>query len=268
MSTEISDDSNECKLTKNIMGFTSYYAKKLPGTMTVIENDQFVVVDTGLSSSYFNIASSPSEVEVKQVNKICNYFKEQRKPFSWWAKADDPALVGSINKSSLKNEATYVGMNLDFKDFRDERLAKEELVIKRVVNAKVLLDFARVVQHQFIGSVEEKMIIPYYKKVAKLDLSKKSSLVHYLSYKDGEVVSSITTYLSGNVVGLYNLSTYKQYRRKGYGTALVCYALNRARESGATSGVLMSSLSGVGLYKKIGFKELNDVYVYQNRHLI
>jgi len=55
------------------------------------------------------------------------------------------------------------------------------------------------------------------------------------------------------VVGLWNVATLPEARRRGAATAVTLAALDDARSTGATMAVLASTDEALSLYQRLGF---------------
>src|SRR4051812_26140804 len=73
--------------------------------------------------------------------------------------------------------------------------------------------------------------------------------------KQKKVVCACTTVLDSNsVLGIYNVTTLKEHRKKGYAFQMLIECLKRAKETGAIDLVcLQSSQLGYQIYKRLGF---------------
>lgn len=81
-----------------------------------------------------------------------------------------------------------------------------------------------------------------------------SSWVHVIGRHDGEVVSTATVHLTGDVAGVYFVATHPDARGRGAGTAITRAAMAEARRRGATLAVLGSSPMGQRIYERLGFR--------------
>jgi GNAT superfamily N-acetyltransferase len=87
--------------------------------------------------------------------------------------------------------------------------------------------------------------------------------VGYVGYLDGEPVATAATVTAAGVVGVYNVATLPQHRRRGHGEALMRYALERARqESGCERTILQATEYGLPLYLSMGYRTVTSVEVY------
>ncbi len=85
----------------------------------------------------------------------------------------------------------------------------------------------------------------------------------WVGYVDGEPVSTAATVIGGGAVGIYNVATVPNYRRGGYGEAVMRHALERARlEHGLSRTILQSTPQGYELYRRMGYRTVTSVAVF------
>jgi len=76
-------------------------------------------------------------------------------------------------------------------------------------------------------------------------------------------VSTTATIECGGTVGVYNVATMPEFRRRGYGEAVMRYALADAERVRAPRPiVLQSTEAGLRLYEKMGFRTVARFSVY------
>ena len=78
----------------------------------------------------------------------------------------------------------------------------------------------------------------------------------YVGYVDDRPVATSMGYTSGGTIGVYNVATLKDARRRGYGAAVTRHAVAAGATRGATVAILQSSSMGLPVYEKIGFREV------------
>jgi ribosomal protein S18 acetylase RimI-like enzyme len=85
----------------------------------------------------------------------------------------------------------------------------------------------------------------------------------YVGYADGEPVSTAAVVMGGGAAGVYNVATLPGHQRRGYGEAVMRYALDEARrEHGVAQSILQSTPAGLRLYERMGFRTVTRVAVY------
>ncbi len=92
------------------------------------------------------------------------------------------------------------------------------------------------------------------------------ALSGWVGYHEGKAVSTAATVDSGNAIGLYNLATERPYRERGFGEALMRYAIRQAiTRAGDKPLVLQSTRQGLRLYQRLGFRNVGRILVFPSR---
>ena len=78
---------------------------------------------------------------------------------------------------------------------------------------------------------------------------------HLLGRLDGAPVATATLLPAGGIVGIYDVSTVPEARRRGIGTAMTLAALHQARNLGYEVAFLQPSNMGRPIYERIGFRQ-------------
>ena len=91
----------------------------------------------------------------------------------------------------------------------------------------------------------------------------KSPVRMWIGYHDGVAVTSAATVEGGGALGIYSVGTLTEWRGKGCAEAAMRHAIQSAREEGASGPlVLQSSLSGLPLYRALGFRKITRYSVF------
>jgi len=85
----------------------------------------------------------------------------------------------------------------------------------------------------------------------------------YVAYAEGEPVSTAAIVIGGGAIGVYNVATMPAYQRRGYGEAVMRYAIEDAqRRYGIERSILQSTPAGYKLYERMGYRTVTRVAVY------
>jgi GNAT superfamily N-acetyltransferase len=85
----------------------------------------------------------------------------------------------------------------------------------------------------------------------------------YVGFVKGRAVSIVAIVAAADVLGVYSLSTLPEFRRRGYGEALLREALIRERaRTGLDHTVLQSTDAGYSLYRRMGFHDVTRFTVW------
>jgi len=78
----------------------------------------------------------------------------------------------------------------------------------------------------------------------------------YVGEVDGEAVVTAMSVTVGDAVGIFNVATLADHRRRGYGAAITARAARDGFLNGASWAWLQSSAVGYGVYERLGFTTL------------
>lgn len=85
----------------------------------------------------------------------------------------------------------------------------------------------------------------------------------FVGFVKGRPVSIVAVVAAADVLGVYSLSTLPEFRRRGYGEALLREALTRERaRTGLEHIVLQSTDAGYSLYRRLGFRDVTRFSVW------
>ncbi len=94
-----------------------------------------------------------------------------------------------------------------------------------------------------------------------LEMAIRSDLAYYYAYYEGkELLGYISTMFDGEIIEILNFCVNKNHQGKGIGKRLLAYVLSYLNTIGAKSSILevrQSNIKAIGLYKKIGYKEIS-----------
>ncbi len=82
---------------------------------------------------------------------------------------------------------------------------------------------------------------------------------YYVGRLGGAPVATAELFVGEGVAAVHHLVTLSEVRRRGIGSAMTRRLLGDARALGYRVGVLTASPSGIGNYRRIGFREYCEV---------
>ncbi|MDH6554775.1 GNAT family N-acetyltransferase [Streptomyces sp. SAI-041] len=133
----------------------------------------------------------------------------------------------------------------------DEGLPEEQTVDGlrvRVVPVNELDRYARTVAAGFEAPYE------MFEVLAEPSLGETDGLAFYLAELDGVPVGTGMTAISGDLTGIFNITTLPSYRRRGYGRVITLEMVRAGFAAGAGTAYLYASEMGEPVYQSVGFR--------------
>jgi GNAT superfamily N-acetyltransferase len=224
------------------------------------------IASVGVSFQMFNAAflSQPvtSEADLRQrIATASVFFGGRGLEWSYWV------CEGWFNGKLRQRARQLLRKNLHLAS-ELPGMAAERLLPS--VRPLALLDVRRVIDQPTraafcdIGAICFNVPAAWFREVFENEKVWKD-FVGYVGYVDGEPVSTAATVVACGVVGVYNVATLPSRQRRGYGEAVLRYALDRAREEHRVERtILQSSAQGLRLYERMGYRTVTHVSVYSS----
>lgn len=242
------------------------HAGTIPGVskgMKVYHSENLTCVDSNIPCDTFNIIhiTNGQRLAKDELIQVVDHFRKKEFPFCIWINHENlTEHVKSLFSSLVIDQKNIEpGMILDLSRYH---LIENELYanIRIVKTRKELDDFARVIASNWVPPDEN--VINYYNRVADHILSHpKNMFVIY--HQDNEAISALELFPSDDkTVGLYGLATLERFRGRGIGSAMMTYALNKAKVHGYRHAILQASEDGIGIYTRYGFEVITRYYEY------
>jgi len=84
----------------------------------------------------------------------------------------------------------------------------------------------------------------------------------YLGFLSGRPVGTAVRITTGDVAGIYGVSTLPGFRRRGFGEAITRHAAIEGYQEGCRTSYLQSSKAGRSVYERIGFRWVEDYQLW------
>jgi len=239
----------------------------------IAELDGVSIASLGASFQMFNAAFLNRHVPTSEdmedrLNRARRLFLARGLPWAFWicedwlARPVRRALVGACERFALRPAAEMPGMVADsLRDparFSLRGRAAPGLEMRRAEAPRVMQDF------RSIGSVCFHVPPAWFNEVFD-DSMPSRDFTCWVGYRGDTPVTTAATVVSDGVIGLYNVATAPDARGKGYAEAATRHAIASAsRESGLTRVILQSTAQGERLYKRLGFREVSRVVVFNS----
>ena len=232
------------------------------------ETNEYLQLDFGLRCfspqgiMYSNLNQDKADTLIEATS---SYFEMLQLPFIWAVDPrTNPRDMGErLLSNGFKFEGPYPSMAVDFNELIDKRRDVEGFsyeVVEDEESCRIFWDvwgdgypmpktFEDVLCNAFIYNGFKEG--PY-----KL----------FLGYLDGKPVATAIQLLAVGVAGVHDITVLPSARGKGIGTEMTLTPLRDAKSLGYRYGVLCATELGIGIYRRLGFKEYLKWDFYMKFH--
>jgi len=239
----------------------------------IAELDGVSIASLGAAFQMFNAAFLSREVSgledlESRFHAARQVFDSRRMPWSFWV-CDEwlprPVrrdLVRTCESFGMRAVTEMPGMIADSLRetgrFSLRSRPAPELEIRRADNARIMSDF------RAVGSACFHVPPAWFGEVFD-DTVPSREFRCWVGYHEGRPVATAATVASHDVIGLYNVAAIPGEQKKGFGEAITRHAVSEAaKESGLQRVILQSTWQGERLYRKLGFREVSRLVVFNS----
>lgn len=232
--------------------------------------DHTTIVRTGFPDQELNIVFmlKPSKFAEEIVRSVRESFVDTKTDYevvvSPEASETSKPIVRELDLTLLRKEP---GMLMDSLPTSHRRQSKG-FEIHRVENLDELLTFFKSMNagfgstsdslHSYIETNRQRWI-----KAGKLNTRGSS---YYIGYHHGKPVATSVRYASDHIAGIFAVSTVEEFRRRGFGEAMVWRAVIDGKlEEDCNMSFLQASDMGRPLYERMGYRVLVEYDVWSQK---
>lgn len=156
-----------------------------------------------------------------------------------------------LNLNHMKVKSQLVMMNLSFTDrnFEAQKSDSDNSIVK-IYTVEQAQEWAVACGSAFGYGIDSAVI-------EQLITDHQATIYAYVI--DGNIAGTAIGYHTGDTLGIHQLGTVPDYRKRGVADALMQQLLNLAKESGCITVSLQASQAGLHLYERLGFKALGHL---------
>ncbi|HZC06184.1 MAG TPA: GNAT family N-acetyltransferase [Ktedonobacterales bacterium] len=209
----------------------------------------------GVVRAHFPVDISPDALS-SAIQQAIDYFAGHRQSFLWRVGPSTslPHFAAQLSAGGLTHAEDEPGMAMPLDKLSEERPTPSGLTIVAVRDETSLRDWVSVAGKGYGEGVD--ILAARLAVHQDLDLGDNLPLRRYVAYLDGQAVAMSALFLGAGVAGVYEVATVADARRRGIGTAITTAPLLHARKLGYRIGVLQASPMGIGIYTRLGFRQV------------
>ena len=236
----------------------------LPG-VEVSDRLEMLQICTGVPhfmvNGVFRTRLADADVEA-QVAVAQEYFRARNLPLMWTVTpSTQPANLGEhLHAHGFSLLTTMPGMAVGLHNLPQSVPLPSDVTIREAINKDMLADWTRAASEGFAMPAEVVQVFASLSSV--FGYGEPAPLRNFVAYRAGEPIGSSSLYLDGSVAGIYTVSVVPKARQQGIGAALTVAPLQIAKSLGYRVGVLLASVMGAPVYRRLGFEEHGEFTLY------
>lgn len=192
----------------------------------------------------------------KEINDFIKKIKSKNIPNAVWVEEleSNNEIIKALENNDFNLGFKSSAMYLEIDKMADFRLKEEEnIVIKLVDNEDLLYEWANILIDGWWtwNKGKEDKLVNIYKDIYK----ENEKIRLYIAFYKGKPAGTSLSFLDGDSVGLYLISTHPEFRNKGIGKLLTVTPIIEGKDIGYKHTVLHGTDMGKVIYKQLGFDE-------------
>ena len=222
---------------------------------------------TGLPQEIFNVVMSCrlSQDDLdERINTMIDHFRSRRLNLIWHVgELTEPRDLGScLEARGYPHDYDLAAMAIDLDDDEEDIDLPSSVAVRIVSNSEDCGQWVECLTRSWESPPE---VAPWMLRNACFNTSiehdRRLSLPRklYLGLLDGKPVGAAMLFWDSDVPGLQDVGTVHSSRGKGVGGTMVKAAMRDARAMGFRYSVVLSTVEGVDMYEKVGFRHFGKL---------
>ena len=193
------------------------------------------------------------------VRRSDEFFAAEGRDYGFWVLGRrDASLVDALAAVGAELVSDDPHMSLDLDGVEPTMTADVELEL--VTDAGGRERFVQIASRSFevlgVAPATWELVYPSVAAVTQDDV------ITVVAVDRGVPLAGAMGYLDGEICELIHVGTDPSARRRGLGAAVTMAVMSHAKHRGATEAILQATHEGEGVYRRIGFRELERYRLY------
>ncbi|SFE09605.1 Acetyltransferase (GNAT) domain-containing protein [Paenibacillus catalpae] len=241
---------------------------ELSQLLTFIKTDRTQRFESDVPFELFNSVVNYEHSEgidlIEEIKAIKSMYHNRGQKLRWltYSHKPDEVVNQALAANDLKQSDVLFGLGLDLDGWRLDLPEIPGLEVRPVREPQELEDYRKTILAGF--SIPEPMADIFCKVFVDGPSQNSSMIQHYIAYLDGVPVTTLSTFIDGDVAGIYSIATVEAYRSRGMAQAVLTHALDVVQQKGAKLAVIHATPMGRKVYQRVGFKEELTITIHSS----
>lgn len=227
----------------------------LPGAVVHDLHDS-TWIDSGIPDSTLNWvlgARFSADTVDEGIKSILSHFRRRSSPLTWQIgpSSEPHDLDRHLVVHGLTHDEDEPGMAVEIEHIKAGLPVPDDLAIEPVRDDSRLREWIDL----WLFPVPDEVRQVHFDALRARGLGDDSPWRYYIGRLNGTPVATSELFTDGAVAAVHFVVTLPSWRRQGIGSAMTLHVLREAQTAGYRVGVLTASPSGIGAYRRIGFRE-------------
>ncbi len=191
----------------------------------------------------------------RRIEDVLRPFRDRKVDMTWRVGTDPRPtdLIERLVAHGLHPEEPFPIMGRSLSGWAPE-IPPPGVDVQRVADREAFQTATRIMATTFEFPVD--MLDAFMTRYEPLCIGPGARQTIFLATLDGTPAATSLAFVDDGVVGIYNVATLAQFRRRGLGRAATIAAMGEGSRLGAGGAVLVSSPMGHAVYEALGFAEI------------
>lgn len=252
-------------IVKNLIRAYTRLAE-LSHLFTFIETDRTQRFESDIPFGLFNSVVAYTRAEEvapsEEIESIKALYHSRGQKMQWltYSHQRDEVIDQALELNDLKPAGVIAGLGLSLEGWQSDLPDMLGFEVRVVREPHELEAFRATILAGY--NIPETMA-EIFCKVFVDGPAQDATIQHYLAYLDGVPVTTLTTFIEGDIAGIYSIATLEAYRSRGLARTMLAHVLGVVQQKRAKFAVIHATPMGRSVYPSVGFKEELEFTIYK-----